>query len=49
MGWKSNGPPTAFLQNGKIIRFPKEIANIQMKFFHDKIEDLKMKLPNKIH
>ena len=33
MGWKTTGSPLAFLRDGKMIRSPKEIANIQMLHF----------------
>ena len=46
MGWKSNGPPTVLLDGGKMRRSPKDIANIQMNFFHEKIINLRNKLPD---
>ena len=45
MGWKSKGPPMAFLKDGILTRSPIEIARIQMEHFHNKIEKLTSCLP----
>ena len=45
MGWKAAGPPSAFRVEGEIIRKPQQLAEIQNKFYKDKISELTRKLP----
>ena len=42
MGWRNKGPPMAFLKDGKMVRSPKDIANMQVTHFHEekKIQQL---------
>ena len=40
VGWTTGGPPTYFLQNGKRVENHKDLANIQVRFFTDKIKKL---------
>ena len=40
LGWMKVGPPTAIINNGKILRKPAEIAEVLSKFFKDKVERL---------
>ena len=35
--WKSGGPPTKFLINGKLIQKAEELANHQMRYFTEKL------------
>ena len=45
LSWKSSPPPTGFLQDGKMYRKQKDIANIQAKFYRDKVNNIKRNLP----
>ena len=45
MNIKNSGTLTSFLAGGKVILSPKDMANIQMHFFNDKIEKLIKNLP----
>ena len=45
MGWVSGGPPTCFLLAGRRIEGHREIANIQIRYFSDKLKKLTEKLP----
>ena len=45
-GWKSKGPPRQFHLDGKSISSPKQMADIQMNVFRDKVHNLKESLPN---
>ena len=45
LGWEAGGPPTALIENGKLLTKPKEIANAQMNFFKEKLDKLVEKLP----
>ena len=44
-GWKSAGPPTSFLINGKTISKYQDMAEIQKCHFKKKVEDLISNLP----
>ena len=45
MGWKHAGPPAALRVENKIVRKPRELAEIQNAFFVNKVKDLMNKLP----
>ena len=45
MGWKPAGAPEIFVIDGEKISNPKKMADVQMKFFKEKVENLKNKLP----
>ena len=45
MGWNRVGSPTAFLLDGRMIRSPKTIANIQVNYFTEKVNSLVSQLP----
>ena len=49
MGVVKNGKPTFFTVEGKIITSPKMLANIQIEYFHKKIEKLTSALPPPPH
>ena len=44
-GWKSVGPPKTFLLAGKAESSPLKMANAQMIYFHNKIQELQLSLP----
>ena len=46
MNLKNSGTPTCFSKNGKMVTAPREIANIQLNFYIEKIEKLIQNLPN---
>ena len=46
MGWKNSGTPAAFHLDGNITRSPKQIANLQLDYFHNKVDKLLEALPN---
>ena len=48
-GWKVDNGPRTFLQNGILTRKPRELADIQVRYYHDKIEKLMQKLRGNIH
>ena len=45
LGTVKAGPPTSFLQDGQVIRKQKDIANVQMKYYLDKVTAVKASLP----
>ena len=45
MGWKACGQPESFLINGKMITSPKDMANVQVNYFHDKVKNILEQLP----
>ena len=45
LGWKSGGPPSALVVDGKYLTAPKDIANTQNEFFVNKVEQLRQELP----
>ena len=45
LGWKSSGAPTSFNVGGVTISKQNDIANVQAKYYFDKIEKIKSKLP----
>ena len=45
LGWRSEGPPSSLVVNGRVISAPKETAEAQSKFFQKKVADLKSNLP----
>ena len=45
LGWKTGGPPESFLVNGKPNNNPTLMANMQLKFFTEKVKKLIAKLP----
>ena len=45
-GWKTDGSPKCFLMDGKLTRKPKEIADLQIKYYSEKMENLVLKLRN---
>ena len=45
LGWKTGGPPVTFQQDGRLVTAPKELAEVQAKFFEKKIEKLMEKMP----
>ena len=46
MGWKTGSTPTAFKINGKMVTSPKELADIQIKHFHNKTMKLASEIPD---
>ena len=44
LNWKSGGPPTKFLINGKLSQKAVEVANLQMNFYVDKITKIRNSL-----
>ena len=45
LGWRSGGPPTKLLENGKMFFKPVELANIMNQFFVNKVRNLRSNLP----
>ena len=45
MGWKTGGPPSILVSNGKLITKPLDIANHMNNYFIEKIRTLKEKIP----
>ena len=45
LGWTSPGPPSCFQVEGRTIRSQKELANEQIKFYENKVKDIKNSLP----
>ena len=45
LGWRSGGPPTKLLENGKMFSKPSELANIMNRFFISKVRKLRSNLP----
>ena len=45
LGWKSAGPPSCFQMGGRTIRGQKELANEQIKFYENKVKEIKTSLP----
>ena len=45
MGWKEAGPPNALLNAGNIVRKPQQIANVQNRYYKQKLIELEDKLP----
>ena len=45
IGWKSSGAPTSFNVGGVTISKQNDLANIQAKYYFDKILTIKSKLP----
>ena len=44
-GMKDGSTPQTFQQNGRIIRKQREMANLQMEYFVDKVEQIHRKIP----
>ena len=44
-GWKTGGTPEAFLVEGRLTRNPRQMVEIQMTAFVDKVKKLSEKLP----
>ena len=49
MGVKKTGQPEMFIQNGKQITCPREMAGLQLKTFHEKIKKLLQELPLQVN
>ena len=45
LGWKRSEAPKSFLQDGRQVHTQKEVANIQAKFYDDKVDGIKLRLP----
>ena len=45
LGWDSGGPPDNFMIEGRKISAPKDMANIQLNTFLNKVEKLRSRLP----
>ena len=45
-GWKTEGTPECFLKNGEPVTSPREMAELQMNSFRDKVKGLLDKLPD---
>ena len=45
LGWTSAGPPSCFQVAGRTIRGQKELANEQIKFYENKVIEIKHSLP----
>ena len=45
LGWKSSGPPSSLIVDGKLITAPQKIAEAQNKYFSDKVTSLRNTLP----
>ena len=45
LGIRRAGPPLAFMSNGNLTRKQKEVANIQMQYYCDKVKSIKDSLP----
>ena len=45
MGWKSGNAPESFQINGRMVSAPKTMAQILMKLFVNKIQELRAHLP----
>ena len=46
LGWQVSGPPTALIKEGELITKPKDMANLQIETFYNKVENLRRQLPN---
>ena len=44
-GWKAGGTPEAFLVNGRLTRNPREMVEIHMSAFREKVRNIVNKLP----
>ena len=45
LGWRTGGPPSSLVVEGKVLSAPREIAEAQSKHFEKKVNDLKRNLP----
>ena len=45
LGWKRSGPPKCFDMDGRLVRKQKELADCQASFYEQKVQKIKMKIP----
>ena len=45
MGWKAAKGPECFIKDGNRVMKPKELADMQVEHFHEKVKKLKSELP----
>ena len=45
MNWSSTGSPTKLLNNGDMETFPHRLADIQNKYYINKVRDIRMNMP----
>ena len=45
LSWKGRSPPSCFLMNGKFVRKQLDVANLQSRYYKDKVDLIKSTLP----